>query len=350
MTLQIRPSQGQARAQLPSQPLEDAGATIRAERRRLRMTWKRALLAFTLLVIGAIAALSAYSYRPDLSAGEVEQRYATVDSRFVRVDGVRVHYIDVGTGKPIVLIHGSNSSLFDWQGWTTELRRDFRVIALDLPGHGLTGPDPAKRYTYIDQARFVDDFTRSIRLPSYSVAGNSMGGSVAWHLALMEPTRVEKLILVDSVGLPREEPRPLMFRMYEWPVVDRLLTVFTPRESVAMALHDAFGDPDRVTDEEIDRTWTLLRREGNREATRLRLQQQSDSDGWESRLPSLNMPTLILWGANDDWVLPKYGHRFQALIPNAQLITYPGLGHLPMLESPEATSRDARTFLLAGRG
>lgn len=323
--------------------LGGAAGTLRLG--RPKVTAKQIVLSLLALLVLAIAGLSAYSYRPDLSAKDVERRYATADSRFVAVDGVRVHYIDVGHGQPVVLVHGSNSSLFDWHGWINELRRDFRVIALDLPGHGLTGPDPLKRYTYVEQARFVGDFARTIGLRRYNIAGNSMGGSVAWHLALMHPDHVTKLILVDSVGLPRDEPRPFMFRLYGWPIVDHLLTIFTPRETVAMALHDAFGEADRVTNAEIDRTWTLLRRAGNREATRLRLQQQGDSDGWESRLHDLRTPTLILWGQKDDWVRPKYGHRFDELIAHSRLIIYPGLGHMPMLERPRRTARDARSFL-----
>jgi pimeloyl-ACP methyl ester carboxylesterase len=310
---------------------------------------RRTLYAVLAMFAIALVAISAYSYRPDIAAATIEARYATHDSHFIAVGGVRVHYVDVGHGSPLVLLHGSNASLFDWEGWTTTLRDRFRVIALDLPGHGLTGPDPQRRYTYVEQARFVSDFLDTIGVSRFAVAGNSMGGSIAWHLALMHPTRVTKLILLDSVGLPRDEPRPMMFRAYTWPVVDHLLTVFTPRESVAMALKDAFGDPGRVSDAEVDRTWALLRREGNREATRVRLQQQGDSDDWVKRLGTLRVPTLVVWGGSDDWVLPKYGRRFVRLIPHAQLITYPGVGHLPMLEIPKRSARDARSFLLDSR-
>ena len=303
-------------------------------------------MAFVALLV---AGMSLYSYRPDIDAREVERRYATSESRFVTVQGVRTHYVDVGSGRPLVLIHGSNSSLYDWSGWTQRLRRDFRVISLDLPGHGLTGPDPRHRYRYVDQARFVDAFARAIGLRDYSVAGNSMGGSVAWHLALLQPRHVDKLILLDSVGLPREEPRPLMFRAYEWPVIDRLLTVFTPRESVAMALRDLFGNPDRVADADVERTWTRLRRDGNREATRLRLRQQGDADDWVPRLAHLRQPTLIQWGARDDWVLPRYGREYDRRIPDSRLITYPQVGHMPMLEEPDRTAADARAFLLDDR-
>src|SRR5262245_26961034 len=98
-----------------------------------RWTW-------VLVVAGVVVASLASQVRRDVPAAELEARYARPPSRFVEVDGLRVHYRDEGQGPPLVLLHGSNSSLFTWEGWTRELSRSFRVISLDLPGHGLTGP------------------------------------------------------------------------------------------------------------------------------------------------------------------------------------------------------------------
>ena len=93
---------------------------------------------------------------------------------------------------------------------------------------------------------------------------------------------------------------------------------------------------------------TLLRRDGNREATRIRLQQQPDSDAYARRIGEIRAPTLIQWGGRDDWVLPKYGQRFDAAIPDSRLRLYPGLGHMPMAEDPVRTAQDAASFLSAG--
>ncbi|HYO39210.1 MAG TPA: alpha/beta hydrolase [Nocardioidaceae bacterium] len=317
---------------------------------RRRFAWRRLFAAVSLLFLLLVIAAAAYGYRPDVSGATLEKRYATSHSEFTTVQGMRVHYVDQGQGSPLVLVHGSNSSLYDWEGWIDALSRHHRVVAMDLPGHGLTGPDPKERYRYVDQARFVAAFTRKLGIRHFNVAGNSMGGSVAWHLALLHPQRVDRLILLDSIGLPREEPRPLMFRAFEWPVIDRLLTVFTPDSSVRMALRDIYGDPGLVTEDQVERTWMLTRREGNRDAARVRLQQQGDSDVYASRLDEIDQPTLIQWGAEDDWVLPKYGQRMDDLIPNSQLVIYPGLGHLPMTEAPLVTARDAAAFLASSGG
>ena len=304
----------------------------------------RPLLVATLLVTGVLA------YTPDRAAADVDSAFVTDSSRFIGVDGMRVHYVDEGHGPTIVLVHGSNDSLFAWEGWMRELSDEYRIVAMDLPGHGLTGPDPKARYRYEDQAQFVRSFADALGLKRFAVGGNSMGGSVAWHFALAYPDRTEALILVDAVGLPRDEPRPLMFEAFEWPGIDRVMTVVTPRFSVESALRDAYGDPSRVTDEQVRRYHELLLREGNREATRMRLQMQPDSDELVPQLSALEEPTLILWGGADDWVLPKYGERYADLIPSSRLIVYGGLGHLPMTEDPGATASDVDAFLGAALG
>src|SRR6187397_398902 len=102
----------------------------------------RGLGLLLVLAIGGIAA----TVRIDRPAAEVEARWARPPSKFVDVDGLRVHVRDRGKGPVVVLVHGSNSSLFTWEGWARALETDHRVITLDLPGHGLTGPHPRARY------------------------------------------------------------------------------------------------------------------------------------------------------------------------------------------------------------
>src|SRR5271167_4264795 len=116
--------------------------------------WKWLLGVLAVLVI-----LVALGIRSDLPAAEVEARYATAPSQFITVDGLRVHYRDRGAGPAVVLLHGSNASLFTWEGWVAALSPEHRVITLDLPGHGLTGPDPEGRYSPSEMAELVDHFT-----------------------------------------------------------------------------------------------------------------------------------------------------------------------------------------------
>jgi pimeloyl-ACP methyl ester carboxylesterase len=296
------------------------------------------------LVLGVLAlALLALGFHPDRGADELEARYATPPSKFIEVDGLRVHYRDRGSGSPLVLLHGSNSSLFTWEGWVERLAPTHRVVTLDLPGHGLTGPDPKERYSAVEMAEVVDAFLSKIGLQRFALGGNSMGGNVAWHYALAHPERVDKLILVDAAGLPSHEPRPPALRFAALPILGRLSRWETPRFAVAASVRDVYGDHSKVTDALIDRYYDLLLRDGNRAAMRERVSRKNDSAS--ARIGELQVPTLILWGTEDRWILPKYGEQFRERIPGARLVTLPGLGHVPMEEDPAASVAPVLTFL-----
>jgi pimeloyl-ACP methyl ester carboxylesterase len=282
--------------------------------------------------------------RCDRPAAEVEARWAKPPSKFLEVDGLRIHYRDRGTGPAIVLLHGSNSSLFTWEPWVADLSRDHRVITLDLPGHGLTGPDPRARYSSMGMASVVDAFVSALGVDRFTLMGNSMGGGVAWRYTILHPDKVERLVLVDAAGLPREEPPPFGFRMFRSPVLGRLVRWISPHPLIAKSVRDTRADPRTVTDEQIALYEDILLRAGNREATRQRFG-IDDADGLVARLGEIHVPTLILWGAGDPWILPKYAERFHAAIPGSRLVMLPGLGHLPMEENPQRSLVPLRQFL-----
>jgi pimeloyl-ACP methyl ester carboxylesterase len=295
-------------------------------------------------VVLLLVAVLALGVRRDRPAAEVEARWARPPSKFVDVDGLRVHYRDRGQGPAVVLLHGSNSSLFTWEGWASLLARDHRVVTLDLPGHGLTGPDPRERYSSADMAAFVDRFVTTLGVSRFTLGGNSMGGGVAWRYALLHPEKVERLILVDAAGFPREEPRPFALRMFSSPVFSHVARWLSPRSVIARSVRDVYGDPSRVTDGLVDLYEDMLLRAGNREATRRRFA-TNDQDGLVARLGETHVPTLILWGTRDRWILPKYAERFHTAIPGSQLVMLDGLGHVPMEEDPERSLAPVREFV-----
>ena len=299
---------------------------------------------WTLGIVIALAALAALGIRRDRPAAEVEARWARPPSKFVEVDGLRVHYRDRGGGPAVVLLHGSNSSLFTWEGWAGELARDHRVVTLDLPGHGLTGPDPRQRYTAAKMVDFVDRFAGALGLARFVIGGNSMGGGVAWRYALLHPDKVERLILVDALGQPREEPLPFALLLFSTKGLGHVARWISPRFLVARSVRDVYGDPGRVSEALIDLYDDMLLRASNREATRRRLS-SDDEDGLLARFGELRVPTLILWGSRDQWILPKYGARFSAGIAGSQLVMLAGLGHLPMEEDPARSVAPVRAFL-----
>jgi pimeloyl-ACP methyl ester carboxylesterase len=203
------------------------GAPGRPRRRRVL---RRALVVVGVLVAAGVAAL----YRPDLPPESLRAAYAPPPSRFVRVDGMDVHYRDEGptavprAGAPtVVLLHGMGASLHTWDAWTAALRDSLRVVRLDLPGYGLTGPFPAGDYRNAAYVAFLDRFLTAVGVGRASLAGNSMGGEIAWRFAAAHPARVERLVLVDAAGYPYGEAPPL-FRVLGTPGLSALLTKLSP--------------------------------------------------------------------------------------------------------------------------
>ncbi len=263
------------------------------------------------------------------------------------VAGLRTHYRDRGQGLPIVLLHGSYSSLHTWEGWSEALSPHHRVVTLDLPGHGLTGPDPEERYRPAAMADFVETFTARMGLRRFVVGGNSMGGRVAAELALRDPNRVERLILVDAAGLAHHTRMPVGLRVFQSAAMDCIARWVTPRIVIRRALREAYGDPSRVTESLVDRYEDLMLREGNRRAIRGSLRQLAQ-DEFEIRLRRIHAPTLILWGALDRSLPERHAERFHSRIRGSRVVVFAGLGHMPMEEDPVRTASEVLGFLNAG--
>lgn len=286
-------------------------------------------------------------YRPDIPTGELEARYADDASRFVQLDGLRVHYKDEGSGPTLLLIHGTASSLHTWDGWVRELEGDFRVLRLDLPAYGLTGPEGDHDYSPRRRTDVLVALLDHLGVPRCSVAGNSLGGYLAWQLAMRHPERVDRLVLIDAAGYP--EPRPggmTVLDLGKVPLLSGALSRLTPRFLIASGVRESYGDPSKLAPEVIDRYWRLLRRPGNRQALLADLNQQGGRPQHEA-IGTLRQPTLVMWGREDQLIKVELAERFHRELPSSQLVIYDGVGHVPMEEIPERSAADARAFLLA---
>jgi pimeloyl-ACP methyl ester carboxylesterase len=298
---------------------------------------------YVILALALVVAFFA-NRRGDIPLGTLKARWANADSRFIEIEGMQVHYRDEGTGPLIVLLHGHSASLHTWDGWADELRRHHRVVRVDLPGFGLTGPSPTRDYRLSTYVRFVDLLLDRMAASRGVIAGNSLGGAIAWRYALEHPSRVRALVLVDAVGysLPGAGP-PLAFRVARWPVVSQLLVQIDPRRFVEDGVRRVYGDPSRVRAGVVDRYYELALRPGNRTAFIDVTKTLFEDDG--ARIKALRTPTLVLWGARDRMLPVEAAHRFAGDIPGARLIVYDDLGHIPMEEDPARTVRDVEGFL-----
>lgn len=248
-----------------------------------------------------------------------------------------------------MLLHGTSASLHTWEGWTRILAPRRRVISLDLPGFGLTGPFPDDDYTIGHYVRFLAQFLDALRVDRCVLVGNSFGGNVAWHEALLEPRRVTQLILVDSGGYAHAGKVPIGFRLARLPLLRGLVEHMLPRSVVESSVRDAYGDPGRVTPGLVDRYYELTLRAGNRRALVERFRQvPSGADA--DRIRGVSVPTLVVWGQDDRIVPVEYAERFHADIAGSRVVILSGLGHVPQEEDPERSIAPVEGFLGARRG
>ena len=314
---------------------------------------KRALL----IVVALLAALAVAAWLklrgPDIPYATLEARFAGANSHFVDVPGgLRLHYrADGPTGAPaVVLLHGFGDSFTSWNGWVPVLAAQYRVITLDLPGHGLTRAPDGYVLNAPGLVAAVDAFATALALPPFALAGNSMGGGVAWHYALTHPERLSALILVDAAGWPLPPPAelPLAFKILRYRAGRWLLAHIDNRPLIEEGLKKDVYDPTVITPAFVDR-WAELQRAPGHRAILMSADFGSLSDASEAALGAIRVPTLVLHGEADPLIPVDSGRRFAAAIPGARLITYPKVGHLPQIEIPERSAQDVERFVEALR-
>jgi pimeloyl-ACP methyl ester carboxylesterase len=308
----------------------------------------RILAGILLALAVALGGLVAYHWAPDRPVSALAARWAPPPSQFVAIGGLQVHLRDEGPRDdptPIVLLHGTSASLHTWDGWVEVLRPRHRVVRLDLPGFGLTGPALHDDYSMARYVEFVAAALDTLGIEQCVIAGNSLGGWISWETALAHPDRIKGLVLVDAAGYPlQSESVPIGFRLANMPALNRVMRSALPRGVVESSLRNTYGDPSRVTPELVDRYYELTLREGNRGALAKRFAAGRGTTAPE-RIRSLRVPTLIIWGDRDRLVPPLHAERFHRDVAGSELVMFPGLGHVPQEEDPAATAAALLAFL-----
>ncbi len=307
------------------------------------------LFVFILIVI---VGLSAFFWKNNIPLKTLKEKYANADSKFIEVDGMSVHHRVEGLANdsiPIVLLHGTGASLHTWDGWVNALKTERKIIRLDLPAYGLTGPNPTSDYSQEFYATFINDFLTKLGVKQCIIAGNSLGGSIAWNFAVKYPEKVSKMILVDAGGYAmKSKSVPIAFQVAGWSVVKNLFKYVTPRSIVQKSVENVYADKSKVTDNLVDRYFELSLREGNRQAFIDRMSEFRNKglvNDKTTKIKDLSMPTLIIWGDKDLLIPLEVGQRFHADLPNDTLVVFKDLGHTPMEEDAEKTVAVVKEFL-----
>jgi pimeloyl-ACP methyl ester carboxylesterase len=289
--------------------------------------------------------LYAILYKRDFDVATLKEKYTDTSSKWTRIDGMDVHYREEGNGMPILLIHGTGSCLQTWDLWTLGLKDTFKVIRLDIPGFGLTGPRPDNDYTIAMYSSFLDKFASTLQIDSFYLGGNSLGGEIAWYYATQYPKKVKKLVLVDPGGFHNPDKGfSLVFEIgMRYPKIANLISNLDSKMMVKNTLKECYYDDSKITDEDIQMYYDMSMREGNRKAFTARV-----STIGNEKMPNVAdiiAPTLLMWGDKDQLIDISVADSF-ATIPILNKIIYPNVGHMPHTEVAEQSLNDVRAFLL----
>ena len=279
---------------------------------------------------------------------ELRRRYTQSGSKFIRIMGADVHYVDEGRGDIIVMIHGFASSLHTWNRVADELKHAYRIIRLDLPPFGVTGPlrsstgaiETMDLPTY---RRFIDTFLQALGIRRATFIGNSLGGLISWDYAVRHREAVERLVLIDSAGFPMR--LPIYIGLFNSALVRASSPRWLPEAIIKSAVRNVYGDPRKIDAVTLRRYVEFFHGEGTRAAIGKMVPTLDFAELDTNVLTTLALPTLVLWGAKDRWIPTAHAAEFAQRIPGAKSVMYPGLGHIPMEEAPERVLADLRAFL-----
>jgi pimeloyl-ACP methyl ester carboxylesterase len=306
------------------------------------------ILKWTVLsFLGLLAIVIALNYHSDIPLEVAKEKYTYTDSKFLKANGVELHYRSKGSGEPILLIHGNGASLHTWELWMNQIPDSFQVVALDLPGFGLSGTFNDGNYSNDNYVKTLAEFMVLIEIDNAVVAGNSFGGGLTWKLAHDYPQLVSKMALLDASGYPRTtlgKPTPIAFRLARMPIIKDLMTKVTPRSLFESSLKNAIADDALVDEKYVDRHFELFLKEGNRKVFGEKNSYPSTIE--YEKIKSIKQPALIMWGEEDTFVPVENAYKFQTDLENNKLIIYPNIGHIPMEEIPTQSFMDFYNFVI----
>jgi pimeloyl-ACP methyl ester carboxylesterase len=296
------------------------------------------------LMAGSVIGCSLWLWTPDKPRAELEAKYLKAPGDIILVLGTHLHVRDTGPrdGPAVLLLHGFGSSLHTWELWATELQREHRVIRFDLPGSGLSEPDTSGNYSDFRTMALIGALMDRLGVAQASLIGNSIGGRIAWRFAAAYPQRVTKLVLISPDGFASD--RFAYGKQPAVPAAIKLMQYVLPKALVRINLAPAYGNAAALTDQTVSRYYDLMLAPGVRGAMIKRMQQTILEDP-EPLLKSIGASTLLIWGEKDALIPLRKAADYLRNMPNAKLVSFSELGHVPQEEDPVRSLQPVLSFL-----
>jgi pimeloyl-ACP methyl ester carboxylesterase len=305
---------------------------------------QRAAIIIIAVAAGVMLGGFLWLWTPDRSRAELEAKYFVGPGDYLIVAGIRLRVKDSGprNGRVVILLHGFGSSLETWDEWARALSSEFRVVRFDLPGSGLTGPDPTGDYSDARCVQILIALMNRLGVSKASFVGNSMGGRIAWMFAALQPARVDRLVLISPDGFA--SPGFAYGKKPEVPAMMTLMRYVLPKAALRMNLAPAYANPAALTDARVARYYDFVLAPGVRGAMIARMKETVLEDP-APLLRRIAAPTLLLWGEKDAMIPFANSADYLKDIAHSRLVRLPGLGHVPQEEAPSVSLAATRSFL-----
>lgn len=323
----------------------------------------RFLLLLLALAVGPASAQAVETTRV-LTRESVIARFADAQSKFIDVDGVNLHYKDQGSGPVVLLVHGTLGDLADWDGWAEVLSKRYRVLRLDMPAFGLSGPLRSGNYSADRMLSLIDAFMDQMGAERFAIAGTSYGGLVAFRYASTRVDRITALILANSAGVEYGKrpaqianaslPTPLSGAApapASVPAGEQRANIFTDpvitAADVEVNLRHVLANQALVTPLMVARKLAFTNMQGRLEESIAGRKLYERGDPLQM-LARVRAPALVLWGAGNKALDPKTADAFVAALKNAcstERIVYNDAGHLLIVDKAAQSAADAMAFL-----
>ncbi|MFN7057127.1 alpha/beta fold hydrolase [Hyphomonas sp.] len=296
------------------------------------------------LVLALLLIAGLWLYTPDKAQAELEAKYLRDARDMVDVAGTTLHVRDDGPADApaLLFLHGFGSSLHTFEPWAEALQSDYRVVRLDLPGSGLSPPDPTDDYTDTRNIALILALMDQLGIETITPIGNSIGGRIAWTLAADHPARVDKLVLISpdgfaSPGFDYDAPA-------EVPPMMQAMRFALPKVALRPTLKASYGDPSRLSAATLTRYHDLMLAPGGRGALIKRLEQTVLTDP-APRLARIQAPVLLMWGEKDQLIPFSHVTDYTGVLKDSRVVSFPDLGHVPMEEDPVQSLPPLKAFL-----